>query len=76
MKRPTDDEMRAKLASIDADPRYHYPAARMDINAPLAILQIVMKTEAQALAWALGVKPPVFGPRKKSKKKKPSSAQT
>lgn len=65
----TPGEIRARLAEIDADDRYHYPPALIQINAPLALIQVSMKSEANALAWVLGIDPPKAGPREKGKKK-------
>ena len=67
MTPPTEEEIRKRLAEIDADDRYHYEAAEVEINAPLALIQVDMKAEAYALAWVLGIKPLRFGPRKKRK---------
>lgn len=61
----TETEIRERLAKIDADERYHYPAANTDINAPLALVQVGLEATANALAWVLGVEPPKSGPRKK-----------
>ena len=63
--RPTDGDIRSRLTLIDRDERYHYPAAIYQVNAPLALIQVSMKAEAQALAWILGVKPPKFGPKRR-----------
>ena len=68
--RPTDVEIRARIADIDADERYHYPPAQVQINAPLALIQVSMGSEARALAWALGEKPPKSGPVSRTTRKK------
>ena len=67
MERPTEKDIRDRLAQIDADERYHYEPAAYQVNAPLALVQISLKCEARALAWVLGVKPPKSGPRRKRK---------
>jgi hypothetical protein len=65
MKRPSDEEIKARLAEIDADERFHYKAALIQINAPLALVQVSFVAEARALAWAIGVEAPKSGPRKR-----------
>ncbi len=64
----TEAEIRARLAKIDADERYHYPPADTDVNAPLALVQVSMAATANALAWVLGIEPPRSGPRRKGKR--------
>jgi len=64
----TAEEIKAKLAEIDADERYHYPPAMVQINAPLALIQVDMAGKANALAWVLGINPPASGPRRKSRR--------
>lgn len=59
----TEAEIRARLAEIDADERYHYPTATVFENAPLALIQMGMKAEAGALAWVLEEEPPQWGPK-------------
>lgn len=39
----------AELAQIEADERVHYAPAKIQINAPLALIQIELKTRRQAL---------------------------
>jgi hypothetical protein len=56
-----------RLASIVVDERYSYPPANVNINAPLALVQVCMKAEAGALSWVLGIEPPKLGPRKNNK---------
>jgi hypothetical protein len=60
----TEQQIRARLAVIDDDERYHYAPATVFENAPLALIQTTLETEAQALAWVLGIAPP----RQKRKK--------
>lgn len=64
MIKVTEEKIRARLAEIDADDRYHYKPAEVQINAPLALVQVSMEAEARALAWVLGEYPPRSGPRK------------
>lgn len=54
----TETEIKKRLAEIDADERYHYSPATVFENAPLALIQTALETEAQALAWVLGISPP------------------
>lgn len=54
----TEQEIRAELATIDADVRYHYEPATVFENAPLALIQTALEIKAQTLAWVLGEKPP------------------
>jgi hypothetical protein len=54
MNKPTEKQMRDRLKAIDADERYHYKAATVFENAPLALIQLEMETEARVLAWVLG----------------------
>lgn len=68
MERATDEQMMKRLAEIDADERYHYEDAQIQINAPLALIQVSMKAEAKTLAWALGVECPKSGPKHKKRK--------
>lgn len=62
MKKP--GEIRVRLWQINADERYHYKPALVQVNAPLALIQQALEAEAHALAWVLGVKPPKSGPRR------------
>jgi hypothetical protein len=55
----TEQEIRDKLAEIDTDERYHSPVATIVENAPLALIQMGLEEKAAALAWVLGIKPPV-----------------
>jgi hypothetical protein len=59
----TITEIKAAIAEIDADERYHYPTATVFENAPLALIQLGMRQKAEALAWVLGIKAPKFGPK-------------
>lgn len=48
-------EIQAMIERIEGDDRYRYPAARVDVNAPLALIQVEMKAQVRALKWALGL---------------------
>ena len=54
MRRP--EEIRARIARIEADSRYQAPLALVAINAPLALVQIELKAEITALRWVLDIK--------------------
>jgi len=58
----TEAEIREKLAVIDEDERYHYEPATITENAPLALIQCNLESQACALAWVLGIAPPMPGP--------------
>ena len=49
----TQQELEARLAEIEADERLHYRPALVQVNAPLALIQTALATEANALRWAL-----------------------
>lgn len=66
--KPTEKQIRARIAEIDYDERYHYPPALVQVNAPLALIQVSMQATASALAWVLGEKPPPSGPKKGKRK--------
>ena len=69
-RRASDHEIRKRLSDIDADERFHYPPALVQINAPLALIQVELETTARILAWVLGIKPPKSGPRKRAERGK------
>lgn len=50
----TKEEIENELARIKADPRLSYPPARIEINAPLALIQTSLDTWVAALEWVLG----------------------
>lgn len=59
MRKPaTTQELADRLKAIDADERYHYKAATVFENAPLALIQLEMETEARIIAWVLGAEVP------------------
>ena len=51
----TDEEIRRELEKVEADERINYPAAAVQINAPLALIQLSLTTKANTLRWALGI---------------------
>jgi hypothetical protein len=61
----TEREIKDRLDAIDRDERFHCEAATVFENAPLALIQTGMESEARALAWVLGVAPPKPGPKRR-----------
>jgi len=51
--RRTREHLKAEIAKIDADPRSKPPWAKVFSNAPLALIQIELKTRRAALQEAL-----------------------
>lgn len=51
------EEIEVDLASIESDERLYYPAAKVQVNAPLALEQVALKARAQTLRWVLGLPP-------------------
>jgi len=49
----TKAEIEARLADVLADPRLGYPAATVDVNAPLALIQMALEAERNVLRWCL-----------------------
>jgi hypothetical protein len=49
----SEEQIRKELARIDADERIHYPPATIQINAPLALIQLGLETRRDALKWVL-----------------------
>jgi len=49
----TKQQIEGEIAIIEADERYNYPPANIQINAPLALIQTVMESRVQALKWVL-----------------------
>jgi hypothetical protein len=55
----TEAEIKARLATIEADTRYQSGLrnpATIDINAPLAMLQLSLEIEHKTLAWVLATR--------------------
>ena len=48
-------EIESRIASIEKDERYNYPPAQIQINAPLALIQVDMKASVCALRWVLSI---------------------
>lgn len=53
-KMRTNEDVRAAKELLESDTRLGYEAANIEINAPLALQQLSMKSRIQALRWVLG----------------------
>lgn len=49
----TEKEIRDKIGELRADNRLKQPPATIDINAPLALIQLELETKIAALEWCL-----------------------
>ena len=49
----TQADLLKRLREIDADERFHYPSANVVINAPLALIQLGMETQARTIQETL-----------------------
>lgn len=47
------DEIRQKLAVVEADERLGYPTANVQTNAPLALVQLSLESHRDSLRWVL-----------------------
>jgi hypothetical protein len=47
------EEILKEIKIIEDDPRFSYPDANVEINAPLALIQMGMKTRRDTLKWVL-----------------------
>ena len=61
----TKEEIKARLEEIESDERLSYPVATIQINAPLALVQVALATEARTLRRVLGL--PLIAYYKKEK---------
>lgn len=55
----SEQAIRNRLKQIEDDPRYQSGLERpstVDINAPLALIQMAQEAEVRALKWVLGEK--------------------
>lgn len=64
----TGKAIRAKLVKTEQDERLHYEPALVQVNAPLALIQVGLRTTSDVLRWVLG-EPPLPMPKKKKLKK-------
>jgi hypothetical protein len=55
MKKAEREKIQAMIDRIEKDDRYNYEPASVQINAPLALIQVEMKAQVRALKWALGL---------------------
>lgn len=46
-------QLENRVAEIEGDTRYRLPNATIQVNAPLALIQIELKSRRSALLWAL-----------------------
>lgn len=49
----TKKEIQAKIDEIEADTRMGYKPAKVDINAPLALIQCSLGSQRDILKWVL-----------------------
>lgn len=49
----TKEQIEKKLAELKADERHHYEPALVDVNAPLALIQVEIDSKISALKWVL-----------------------
>ena len=52
----SEQEIKDALARILADERIDYPPADVNVNAPLALIQVELEAKRDTLAWVLGIK--------------------
>ncbi|QMS78789.1 hypothetical protein [Aeromonas veronii] len=64
----SEQEIRNKIAELEADERLHYPAASVFSNAPLALIQTDIRGQLKALHFALGLSMPEYHHGKKELK--------
>ena len=58
----TEKEIRDEIKLIKSDERYGYAPALVQVNAPLALIQVAMKNRVLMLEWVLDE------PKKKGRK--------
>ena len=49
----TESEIREEIEELEADPRLKYHPASVQINAPLALIQVEIDSRISALKWVL-----------------------
>jgi len=47
------DEILAKIKELESDERHKYEPAPVQINAPLALIQVEIQSKIDALMWVL-----------------------
>ena len=50
-----ESKIKARVQEIWDDERYHYRTATLEINAPLAMIQLALEVEMQALCRVLEI---------------------
>jgi hypothetical protein len=50
----SEEEIRARLAEIEADSRLRQKSATVFENAPLALIQLELESKRDVLRWVLG----------------------
>lgn len=63
----TREEVWLQLAEVEADKRLYYRAAQVQVNAPLALIQVDLEAQSRALRWCLGMAPRDFEAERKEK---------
>ena len=48
------EEIKAEIKRLKEDDRYTQPPANVEINAPLALVQVALVNRVSALEWVLG----------------------
>lgn len=51
----SEDEIKSRIEEILSDQRLSYKTARIQINAPLALIQLQLETELHTLQKVIGV---------------------
>jgi len=49
----SNDEILAKIKELESDERHKYKSALVEINAPLALIQVEIQAKIDALKWVL-----------------------
>ena len=62
----SEKEIQARINELEADERVHYPSANVFVNAPLALIQVELRTELSALYWMLGKPCPNYPQKKRN----------
>lgn len=50
----SEKQIKAEIKKLESDDRYKAPTATIQINAPLALIQLELESKVQALKWVLG----------------------
>ena len=49
----SNDEILTKIKELESDERHNYEPALVQVNAPLALIQIEIQSKIDALKWVL-----------------------